>query len=78
MSDLLETIEDGVAILTLNRPERRNAMSPDMMAGAGPAFCAGGDVKAMAASGEEQTLARIRFNPGRILRQRRSSRIRWA
>jgi len=23
-------------------------------------------------------LARIRFNPGRILRQRRSSRIRWA
>ena len=24
------------------------------------------------------TLARIRFNPGRILRQRRSSRIRWA
>jgi len=25
-----------------------------------------------------QDLARIRFNPGRILRQRRSSRIRWA
>jgi len=25
-----------------------------------------------------QRLARIRFNPGRILRQRRSSRIRWA
>jgi len=23
-------------------------------------------------------LARVRFNPGRILRQRRSSRIRWA
>ena len=33
MSDLLETIEDGVAVLTLNRPERRNAMSPEMMNG---------------------------------------------
>jgi len=26
----------------------------------------------------DRALARIRFNPGRILRQRRSSRIRWA
>ena len=33
MADLLETIEDGVAILTLNRPDRLNAFSPDMMAG---------------------------------------------
>jgi 2-(1,2-epoxy-1,2-dihydrophenyl)acetyl-CoA isomerase len=33
MADLMETIEDGVAILTLNRPERLNAFSPDMMAG---------------------------------------------
>lgn len=68
--DLLEHVEDGVAVLTMNRPDRRNAMSPDMMAalaealprlaadsnvgcvvltGAGNAFCAGGDVKAMAA-----------------------------
>jgi 2-(1,2-epoxy-1,2-dihydrophenyl)acetyl-CoA isomerase len=67
--DLLESIEDGVAVLTMNRPERRNAMSTDMMGalgealprlandsgvgcvvltGAGNAFCAGGDVKAMA------------------------------
>ena len=30
--DLLETIEDGVAVLTMNRPDSRNAMSPDMMA----------------------------------------------
>ncbi len=30
MSDLLERIEDGVAILTMNRPERRNAISADM------------------------------------------------
>ena len=66
---LLAEINEGVAILTMNRPGRRNAMSEDMMAamdrilgdvevdesvgcvvltGAGGAFCAGGDVKAMA------------------------------
>lgn len=33
MADLLETIEDGVAILTLNRPDRLNAFSPGMLAG---------------------------------------------
>ncbi len=33
MTDLLETIEDGIATLTLNRPERLNAFSPDMLAG---------------------------------------------
>ncbi len=31
MPDLLESIEDGVAVLTLNRPERLNALSPDML-----------------------------------------------
>ena len=31
MADLLERLEDGVAILTLNRPERRNAMSGEMI-----------------------------------------------
>jgi 2-(1,2-epoxy-1,2-dihydrophenyl)acetyl-CoA isomerase len=67
--DLLGRIEDGVAVLTMNRPERRNALSADMLSalarsleavevddavgcvvltGAGGAFCAGGDVKAMA------------------------------
>jgi 2-(1,2-epoxy-1,2-dihydrophenyl)acetyl-CoA isomerase len=69
MSDLLEVVKDGVAVLTMNRPERLNAMSAPMLdamlealprladdaavgvvvlTGAGRAFCAGGDVKAMA------------------------------
>ena len=67
--DLLVRVQDGVAVLTMNRPERRNALSPAMLealgraleeaeenddvacvvlTGAGGAFCAGGDVKAMA------------------------------
>lgn len=69
--DLLGEVDDGVALLTLNRPERRNAFSPAMITalgqtlaalesdesvgaivvtGAGGAFCAGGDVKAMASN----------------------------
>lgn len=32
MTDMLETIEDGVAVLTLNRPDRLNALSQDMLA----------------------------------------------
>lgn len=69
--DLLGRIEDRVAVLTFNRPERRNALSHEMyggfakalpaiaadddirvvmVTGAGNAFCAGGDVKAMNAS----------------------------
>lgn len=31
MPDLIESVEDGVAVLTLNRPERLNALSPDML-----------------------------------------------
>jgi len=70
--DLLAYEEDGIAVITLNRPQARNAMSGEMNAGlekaldyaersaaircvvvtgAGGAFCAGGDVKGMAASG---------------------------
>jgi 2-(1,2-epoxy-1,2-dihydrophenyl)acetyl-CoA isomerase len=67
--DLLASVADGVAVITLNRPDRRNAFSIPMVealgrvlaqvevddavgaivvTGAGGAFCAGGDVKAMA------------------------------
>jgi 2-(1,2-epoxy-1,2-dihydrophenyl)acetyl-CoA isomerase len=86
-------IDDGVAYLTMNRPERRNALSDEMLrgmaaalreaetasdvrcvvlTGAGGAFCAGGDVKGMAAGSN-------RAGPGmgldeRIHRQRLSQR----
>src|SRR6516225_5427489 len=69
--DLRAEIDGGVAVITMNRPGRRNAFSQDMLSamaavlaqaetddavrcvvltGAGGAFCAGGDVKSMAAS----------------------------
>jgi len=83
--ELLETIADGVATLTLNRPDRLNALSASIMegllealprlagdpavgvivlTGAGRAFCAGGDVKRMAAEtvprSSEEDIARLR------------------
>jgi 2-(1,2-epoxy-1,2-dihydrophenyl)acetyl-CoA isomerase len=68
--DLLADIGDGVAVITMNRPARRNALSQALLSaladvlalveaddavgcvvltGAAGAFCAGGDVKGMAA-----------------------------
>src|SRR6476661_11015117 len=82
---LIETIQQGVATLTLNRPDRLNALSAPIMegllealprlandsavgavvlTGAGRAFCAGGDVKRMAAEtaprSSEEDVARLR------------------
>src|ERR1700746_3320620 len=68
--DLRAEIDDGVAVITMNRPDPRNAFSQAMVSamgavlaqvetdeavgcvvltGAAGAFCAGGDVKSMAA-----------------------------
>ena len=65
MSTIDIRIEDAVALLTLNRPDKRNAINDEMreemtaaferfaaeaairvvvLTGAGPAFCAGGDL----------------------------------
>ena len=91
--DLLCVVEEGVALLTLNRPERRNALSLSMLTalermlvdlelddavavvvltGAGGAFCAGGDVKAMA--GRESMFASDTSGDEHVLRQRLNQR----
>ena len=70
MNEVLYEVSDHVATLTLNRPDQRNAVSPELttamdealrrfgadddawvgvLAGAGPNFCAGADLKAMGA-----------------------------
>jgi 2-(1,2-epoxy-1,2-dihydrophenyl)acetyl-CoA isomerase len=72
---LLGDVDEGVAVLTFNRPERRNALSMEILeslgdtlarleadaevrcivlTGAEGAFCAGGDVKAMAESSDDR------------------------
>lgn len=72
---VLEEMRGSVLVLTMNRPEARNALTPEMgdalhaglsraqkdpavravvLTGANGAFCAGGDVKAMAAGRNPQ------------------------
>ena len=76
--DLLAALDAGVLILTLHRPDSRNALSRAMLTaleqqlaaaefddavkcivltGAGKGFCAGGDVKGMAARGADGSAA---------------------
>src|SRR6266480_6121958 len=90
--DLRAEIDSGVAVITMNRPERRNAFSQAMVSalgavlaqvetdeavgcvvltGAGGAFCAGGDVKSMAAPPADR--GRLSFDE-RIHRQRLQQR----
>jgi 2-(1,2-epoxy-1,2-dihydrophenyl)acetyl-CoA isomerase len=96
--DLLAEVADGVAVLTMNRPHRRNAMSQAMMAamdrvlgelevddavgcvvltGAGGAFCAGGDVKAMAerAAGEREQTIDAAIARQRLMQRATSGRL---
>jgi 2-(1,2-epoxy-1,2-dihydrophenyl)acetyl-CoA isomerase len=93
--DLRAEVDDGVAVITMNRPDRRNALSVAMMSalgavlaqvetddavgsvvltGAGGAFCAGGDVKSMAASADRSGDGDGRSLDAVIHRQRLSQR----
>ena len=85
--DLIACEDDGVVVITLNRPAARNAMSSAMNAGlalaldyaeraasvrcivitgAGGAFCAGGDVKGMAARSERNTVGAASESTGAV------------
>ncbi|NDH30250.1 MAG: hypothetical protein EBX72_07185, partial [Betaproteobacteria bacterium] len=96
-SPLLSAFSQGILTLTFNRPEARNALSPEItsglivaleeaqrdadvravvITGSGRAFCAGGDVKAMATSqaqsmnlAERQRLLRQRADASRLLHE---------
>lgn len=91
-SELEAEIRERVAVLTLNRPEARNALSARLrgalaalikrsdedpqvgsilITGAGPAFCAGGDVKGMNQTPPEATLEQ------RVADLRREQRALW-
>ena len=81
---ILFDVREEIATITLNRPEARNALSPEMgedldvaiaeikakmgeeikaviITGAGGAFCAGGDVKAMNSRSQSPAAARQRM-----------------
>ncbi len=86
LETLAYALQDGVACVTLNRPEAKNALNPAMadeltrlftemrrdeavrsvvLAGAGGAFCSGGDVRAMGQGGarthEQRRAGMVRY-----------------
>ena len=88
---VLRSDAHGVAFLTLNRPQARNALSQAMidalqgefdaiaidpavhvvvLAGSGPAFCAGHDLKEIRAAGYAETYAEALFDACARLMQR--------
>ena len=94
--DLLAEQTDGVLVLTMNRPSRRNALSREMLGamadqlaradedgdvrvvvltGAGGAFCAGGDVKAMAAGRDADLDIDTRIHRQRLSQRNTSGRL---
>jgi 2-(1,2-epoxy-1,2-dihydrophenyl)acetyl-CoA isomerase len=97
--DLRAEIDDGVAVITMSRPDRRNAFSPAMVSalgavlakvetdeavgcvvltGAGGAFCAGGDVKSMAAPRRGEGRALDALIHRQRLNQRATSGRLWS
>src|SRR6478609_10546486 len=93
--DLRAEIDSGVAVITMNRPDRRNAFSQAMVSalgavlaqvetddavgcvvltGAGGAFCAGGDVKSIAAPAADRGNGAGPSLDARIHRQRLNQR----
>ncbi|MSO66195.1 MAG: enoyl-CoA hydratase [Alphaproteobacteria bacterium] len=87
---LLRQDHDGVATLTLNRPEARNSLNRALLdaldqelatiagqpairvvvlAGAGPAFCAGHDLKEMRASNDAAYLRRLFRQCGGVMQR---------
>jgi 2-(1,2-epoxy-1,2-dihydrophenyl)acetyl-CoA isomerase len=94
--DLLADVGDGVAVITMNRPARRNAFSNEMvealgrvlaqvelsdevgcvvLTGAGGAFSAGGDVKAMASSGGPSVPVDVAVHRQRLNQQATSGKL---